>query len=508
MFSSAPAAAEPPAGAPPPPPPPPPTEPVPVVPPTEAVPPVPPPPPTQAFTAPPPGAPPPPPPGAAGEPPEKKKNRAPLFILLALIVLAAVIGGFLLLGGDDDGGGGDEILLEPIGFRIDDDFFGELDVDTPGDNVEVALGELPELEDGIEAAGAGKTAPGDQPGVFGGNRDQAVCDVDELVSQIEDDDNEDKTAAFAEAIDVDVDDLADAVASLTAVRLRFDTRVTNHSFSGGNARPQQSILEKGTAVLVDDEGVPKVKCNGGSPLAEPDDVGDLSDDEALDESVLQNPDDAWDGFELEQVVVIDDGDPVDAFTLVDIDTGELFDRPVGTNGDADTDVGDFDTVCEVIPDSPTCVEVPETTTTTEGEETTTTTAEGTTTTVILGTGDVQVTLEWDSDADLDLSVADPTGTVIDFGNQGPTETGGELDVDSNVGCENDGSVENIFWPPGQAPVGDYVATVTGYLTESCGQGAQSGDFVLTIRVAGQPDQVLPGTVGEGTEAAASFPFTV
>ena len=507
MFSAAPAAAGPPEEAPgAPPPPPPPTEPVPVVPPTEAVPPVPPPPPTEAF-APPPPVPPPPPPGAAGDEPPEKKNRAPLFIILALLVVAALIAGFLLLGGDDDDGGGDDVVLVPVGQEIEDDWFGDLDLDTPDDNVEVALGDEPELDDGVEAAGAGKTASGDLPGVYGGHKDQPVCNVEDLASQIEDDDNEDKVAAFAEALDVDADDLPDAIAGMTAVRLRFDTRLTDHAYRDGNAEPEQVILEKGTAVLVDDEGTPQVKCNGGSPLAAPDGLGDLDEDDALDESVLQNPDDAWEGLDLEQVVVIDDGDSVSAFTLVDLNTGELFDRPVGTNGDADTDVGDFDTVCEIIPDSPTCTEPP-TTTTTEGEETTTTTEgeDTTTTTIVLGTGDVQVTLEWDSDADLDLGVTDPTGEEIRFTNTGPTATGGELDVDSNVGCVDEGSIENIFWPPGQAPAGNYTATVTGYATDSCGQGAQSGDFVLTIRVAGQPDQVLPGTVAEGE--SVTFPFTV
>jgi hypothetical protein len=40
------------------------------------------------------------------------------------------------------------------------------------------------------------------------------------------------------------------------VILQRDTRVTNHGFRNGRATPTQSILQAGTAVLVDEYGVP------------------------------------------------------------------------------------------------------------------------------------------------------------------------------------------------------------------------------------------------------------
>ena len=52
-------------------------------------------------------------------------------------------------------------------------------------------------------------------------------------------------------------DIESYVAGLTAVRLRWDTRVTNHGFSDGEATAFQSLLQAGTAVLVDDTGVPR-----------------------------------------------------------------------------------------------------------------------------------------------------------------------------------------------------------------------------------------------------------
>lgn len=54
-------------------------------------------------------------------------------------------------------------------------------------------------------------------------------------------------------------------------------------------------------------------------------------------------------------------------------------------------------------------------------------------TVVLGTGDVQVTLRWVGTNDLDLHVTDPAGETIYFGNRS-SGSDGQLDVDSNAGC--------------------------------------------------------------------------
>lgn len=110
----------------------------------------------------------------------------------------------------------------------------------------------------------------------------------------------------------------------------------------------------------------------------------------------------------------------------------------------------------------------------------------------LGTGDVQVTLRWASAADIDLHVTEPDGTEIWYGDKGPTSTGGQLDVDSNVGCEQEASVENVFWPTGQAPSGTYTVEVNGYQVDGCG----SGEYTVTAKVRGETVLQETGTVGE------------
>jgi hypothetical protein len=118
----------------------------------------------------------------------------------------------------------------------------------------------------------------------------------------------------------------------------------------------------------------------------------------------------------------------------------------------------------------------------------------------LGTGDVQITLRWESSADLDLHVTEPNGTEIWYSDKGPTSTGGRLDVDSNVGCNEDGSVENVFWPVGQAPEGHYRVEVDGYRVEGCG----GGQYTLVANVRGREVLRETGTVAEDESDTYEF----
>ena len=78
--------------------------------------------------------------------------------------------------------------------------------------------------------------------------------------------------------------------------------------------------------------------------------------------------------------------------------------------------------------------------------------------ICAGRGDSSVSLQWDTEHDLDLRVVTPGGTTIDYNNDRPNGAmGGQLDVDSHAACDDsqdaDGNatpgVENIFWPEGE-----------------------------------------------------------
>jgi hypothetical protein len=79
--------------------------------------------------------------------------------------------------------------------------------------------------------------------------------------------------------------------------------------------------------------------------------------------------------------------------------------------------------------------------------------------IVVGAGDVQVTVAWDSDADVDLHVVDPGGAEIYWANR-QSPSGGQLDLDSNAGCALDNvRNENITWAVGIAPQGTYTVRV-------------------------------------------------
>jgi len=123
----------------------------------------------------------------------------------------------------------------------------------------------------------------------------------------------------------------------------------------------------------------------------------------------------------------------------------------------------------------------------------------------LGTGDIQVTLRWTTTDDLDLAVTDPNGEVVAYYNPS-VPSGGQLDVDANAGCsgETNSPIENIFWPPSEAPQGSYSISVN--LFSRCTQDAGPIPFEVRLLVQGNV-QTLSGTVGSGNETV-TFPFSL
>jgi hypothetical protein len=132
-------------------------------------------------------------------------------------------------------------------------------VDTPGADPFLPLAAAP--------------APPGSPG----SGDVARCDPDTLVAYLAA--HPAQAQAWVDALDADpalrwsggrtvtVDQIPAYVAELSPVVLSGDLRVTNHQFTGGRAVAVQSVLQEGTAVLVDAAGVARVRCACGNPLA-------------------------------------------------------------------------------------------------------------------------------------------------------------------------------------------------------------------------------------------------
>ena len=117
-----------------------------------------------------------------------------------------------------------------------------------------------------------------------------------------------------------------------------------------------------------------------------------------------------------------------------------------------------------------------------------------------GGGPMQITLTWDSSADLDLHVTEPDGTEIYYGNRGPTASGGTLDGDDNVGCSSDGSIEHVSWPAETMPSGAFTVEVDGYSVEGCGGGA----YDLVAEVDGEVLLDESGEVAEDETESYNF----
>ncbi len=401
---------------------------------------------------------------AATTPAESDRSRKPLLVGVGLLVVAALVAAFVAVSGDDDepsaGGGAGEIFLEPVSFTSDAPFTDSIDEHNAGSTSTTAPVIPTTAPPDPQAQAPTRSVPGAWPGLYGGTRNNAACDAEQLITFLGA--NPEKARAWGGVLGVAPAEIPAYVRSLTPVVLQRDTRVTNHGFRNGRATPLQSVLQAGTAVLVDSYGVPRVKCGCGNPLLEPTPVA----------TTPRYTGDRWPSFSPANVINVTIDVEVPTFVLVDLAGGEPFKRPPGTDGSEDGDVL-VDELCDMFPDDPACgTQGP------GGDE------------PVLGTGDVQVTLRWQSTADLDLAVTDPTGATVDYGNQ-TSPSGGTLDVDSNAGCSTPTTspVENVFWPTGGAPDGQYTIAVTYFDVCPGGEGPQP--FELTFLVNGGQAAIVP-----------------
>ena len=242
--------------------------------------------------------------------------RGPWGIGGAAVVLAVALVGIGFLRGP----GSLDVFLEPAGAEGIDPFL-VLDGDP-----DLRLGAA-----GLLSISNVDVRVGIEPGLYGGSGSDHLCDPKLIADFLGRD--QAKAAAWAGAAGIEVAEIGSFLESLTPVRLRADTWVTNHGFRDGQATPRQSILQAGTMVLIDDLGVPRVRCKCGNPLLEP----RLPDDR--DEVKFVG--DPWDDFDPKQFLVIQAGaEAVSGFVLLRLEDGRKIARPVGTTGDQDVLIDD------------------------------------------------------------------------------------------------------------------------------------------------------------------------
>ncbi|MDZ4270551.1 MAG: DUF6777 domain-containing protein, partial [Mycobacterium sp.] len=179
-----------------------------------------------------------------------------------------------------------------------------------------------------------RIASGTQPGLYGGAPQDNSCDAAALANYLDADAA--LAAAWAAPLGLSGQASPFYLNSLTPVILLNDTWVTSHSLDDGQATPFQTVLQAGSAVMLDRVGIPRVHCASGAPLLPP------ADDNLTDYTI---DGDAWSGYDPRDVVAVAytapgaPPAPATDFGLLDISSAEPFTRPAGGTINIETQPG-------------------------------------------------------------------------------------------------------------------------------------------------------------------------
>jgi hypothetical protein len=213
----------------------------------------------------------------------------------------------------------EDLVLQPVGDPGPDPFTESTAAKpSPGNLPPPANSPTPTQRPPTKPTGY-RSLKGSTDGLYGGSRNVDSCDVDKQIRLLTGD--RDKERAFAKAAGVGTSLLPDYLRSLTSVTLRQDTRVTNHSFTGDGAKGFPAVLQAGTAVLVDNEGVPQVSCASGNPLTSP---TALSRD-------TRHKGAGWRGYHPRRAVVVAPASrPLTRLRIVDANEETWIERPINS----------------------------------------------------------------------------------------------------------------------------------------------------------------------------------
>lgn len=258
-------------------------------------------------------------------PPPATRSRRPAALWIALGVVVALLLGagataLIIVNQAEPAAAAEPVVLEPAAEPGPDVFVSAVAVSAaptfPDEVRTVAAATAAGLT--VDPAVGTRTAAGTTQALYGGSGEVGTCDPARLVDFLTA--NPAQGAAWAGVHGISVDGIADYVADLTPVVLLHDTAVTNYGFAGGAATPRQSILQAGTAVLVDATGTPAVRCACGNPLTAPT-VRDLPSADLLGTR--------WAGFDPAATLVVTPGPRTTTFTLVNVVTGATYQQSAG-----------------------------------------------------------------------------------------------------------------------------------------------------------------------------------
>ncbi|WP_309094327.1 DUF6777 domain-containing protein [Streptomyces sp.] len=184
---------------------------------------------------------------------------------LSAALLLSACGAGRAGGGEGDGTTAAALVLQPAADPGPAPFTDSTAVAAPAP---FPAGPAPRTAGGTVRVSTGpRSLSGATPGLYGGTERTGSCDIGRQIGHL----TRDRAAgrAFARVAGVPPEALPDYVRALTPVVLRADTRVTGHGHRAGRVTGYQAVLQAGTAVLVDDRGVPRLRCACGNPLRPP-----------------------------------------------------------------------------------------------------------------------------------------------------------------------------------------------------------------------------------------------
>nr|WSY49786.1 hypothetical protein OG999_06250 [Streptomyces sp. NBC_00886] len=242
------------------------------------------------------------------------------------IATACALSATLLVAGcGGDGGKGTkssgEVFLQPVAAQGPDPFTDSTVTTTTAPPRVTRTPQSTPTRSTSASPGRMRTVSGGTPGLYGGTARSGSCDVERQITYLTAD--RAKARAFAQAEDISQGAIPGYLRGLTPVVLRADTQVTNHGFRDAQVTGFQSVLQSGTAVLVDNRGVPRVRCACGNPLkAGVASQGGLGDNGR-----------PWSGFRPAEVIVVTPAPQVITnITIINIVDNNWIERPLGHRG--------------------------------------------------------------------------------------------------------------------------------------------------------------------------------
>ena len=177
---------------------------------------------------------------------------------------ATMMAGVLLIGAACSGGdkdsesssGGGRKLFQPAGVVGPDSFAPTF--------------ELTQYDVDLSALSEG-TVDGSAPGLYAGRTyggtGTNICDVEAMIRFLTY--YEDRGRAWADVQGISFEQLPDYLRSLTPVYALQNLNVQMFGFKNDQAYGYDAVIAAGTAILIDDQGMPRARCACGNPLLAP-----------------------------------------------------------------------------------------------------------------------------------------------------------------------------------------------------------------------------------------------